>query len=193
MAPAKDSPRERLRTATRAAHAALEARLPVSGAAPGLDDYRDHLGFLLGFHEPLETALQNHDAYGDAVPDLSRRFKSASLRADLGQFDTQHRARGDRVPVPRRTAELMGVLYVIEGATLGARSLLPRLRAAGVVPGPIGTRYLRGYGAQSAAMWRRFCDRLNGLSASEADEAVEWAHQTFDRLDAWRSDWVAGR
>lgn len=189
MQASHDSPRQRLRAATRSAHAALEARLPIAAGGLRLDDYRDHLRFLLGFHEPLETGLRDTEGLRDAVPDIDRRLKSAVLRADLADADNGRRASPAQVPAPRSAAQALGVLYVTEGATLGARTLLPRLRVAGVVPGPVGTRYMNGYGQASGAMWRRLCRTLDELSGDAAEESIDWANQTFARLLAWRSDW----
>ena len=184
-----DSPRLRLRAATRTAHEALEARLPIAGGGLRLDDYRDHLRFLLGFHEPLETGLRDVEGLSDPVPDLDRRLKSAALRADLADADDGRRASPAQVPVPCTASQGLGVLYVTEGATLGARTLLPRLRAAGVIPGPVGARYMTGYGRASGAMWRQLCRAIDALPGEAADEAIDWANQTFASLLAWRSDW----
>lgn len=165
----------------------------MAGARPSLDDYRDHLGFLLGFHEPLEVGLRAVRGLSLAVPDLERRYKTPSLRSDLGAADTGRRARPALIPAPCTHAQALGVLYVTEGATLGARTLLPRLQNAGVVPGPVGTRYLRGYGRRAGAMWRQLCRRLDELTSAEANVAVAWALLAFEGLHVWRSDWEAHR
>lgn len=177
--------RQRLRLETRAAHLALERRLPIAQGAPSGATYRAHLQFLLGFHEPLEARLRRVPGLPEAVPDLRRRWKTAALRADLGADGTRAGAADTFIPAPSSPSQALGVLYVTEGATLGARVLLPRLRASGVVPGPLGTRYLAGYGERSGAMWHELCRRFDATDRTEADEVVMWACHCFERLHDW--------
>lgn len=186
-----DTLRHRLRRETQAAHATLEKRLPIAGASPGICEYQDHLSFLLGFHEPLEETLRTLPDMARLLPDIGDRWKSSALRHDLAGADVGVRAPDDCVPCPRSCWQALGVVYVTEGATLGARSLLPRLRRAGIVPGPVGTRYLDGYGAHSAVMWKRLCQTLDATPEAEATEVVDWAELTFERLNQWRDQWEA--
>lgn len=175
--------RWRLRNETRQAHLRLEALLPIGNSTLSREIYRDHLSFLLGFHLPVEDRLQRSSQLQHALPDLLSRFKSEKLRADLDILGDIPQA--PNAPRPTEIGQAFGVLYVLEGATLGARSLLPTLRAQGIVPGPIGTRYFEGYGAATAARWSAFCDALDELESEQADAAVVWAERTFGALEAW--------
>lgn len=186
--------RHRLRLETRAAHAALEAVLPIAGDRIDLEIYRDHLRFLLGFHQPVEGRLKAIRELEARVPDLARRWKSPSLRHDLRLAgDQEHTPLAEDFPRPGTPPQALGVLYVLEGATLGARSLLPRLHREGVLPGPLGSTYLDGYGSDSAAMWNGFCQALDRVEDVHADEVVSWAATTFESLRSWRREWQRWR
>lgn len=185
-------PRELLRRETRPAHEALEARLPIAGERPDEAVYEDHLKFLLGFHAPVERALQHVAGLATRVPQLLLRYKTASLCADLGGRDSGVRAPIEDVPRPRSPAAAFGVLYVLEGSTLGARSLLPRLRRCGAIPAGVGTRYFEAYGTRTGEMWRTFCIALDGLDSLQANRALRAAEATFEALSAWRDRWETG-
>lgn len=191
MTPTSSPVQARLRQETRPAHMALETALPIGRGRIDHVSYRDHLQFLLSFHEPVERHLQRIPELAVALPDLDDRCKTRLLRDDLGAAaDAPQPA---RVPAPQTLPDGLGVLYVLEGATLGARSLLPRLRRAGVIPGTIGSRYMEGHGRRTALMWRRLCGALERLQPYEADEAATWAKLTFETLLTWRRSWEAGR
>ncbi len=181
--------RARLRDATRPLHRALESALPLGRGCVDRDSYRDHLRFLLSFHEPVERHLQANVELIEALPDLQARLKTTLLRDDLGA--EAQCPRPPRVPIPRTRPQGLGVVYVLEGATLGARVLLPRLRRAGVVPGPVGCRYLSGGGSGGSAPWQRLCHVLERLPRGESAETVAWAELTFRSLLVWRRRWEA--
>lgn len=183
--------RQKLREKTRDAHQALEALLPISSAAPDAVIYADHLRFLLSFHEPVERRLRRLAALRRMVPDIDRRWKSPLLRRDLADAVSWPRPDETLLPDPRTPAAGLGVLYVLEGATLGARTLLPGLRAAGVLPGPLGGAYLEAYGSASGSMWRRFCELLERLPGDLDDEVAAAAVETFEAMIAWRREWDA--
>lgn len=186
-----DSPglRERLRRATAADHAALEALMPLATGAATTRAYRDHLQFLLAYHRPLESLLAGRPVLRRWLPDLSRRWKAALLEQDLAGHATADRPDLD-VPVPATDAHALGMLYVNEGAQLGARVVLGRLREAGVIPGPIGSRYLEAYGAEHGVMWRRFTALLGRVPPAAHADVAAGARQAFATLIAGRAVWV---
>ncbi len=181
--------RNELRAGTRELHDDLERRLPVSRDAVDLDVYRDHLAFLFGFHAPLERRLAKLPNLTHQLPDLERRFKADALRADLGRIELPEAGNGD-LPDCRSCARALGVLYVLEGAGRGAKILLGRLRRDGVLPGPVGSSYLEGYGADAGAMWQTLCDALDDLPEAQRDAARHAAEDTFSALIRWWESWT---
>lgn len=182
------STRQRLRAETQDAHQALEQRLPLTRRAD-LETYRDHLRFLLSFHAPLEQELRSVGGLEDRVPDLERRWKTPRLKRDLAASGEVRRAPLRLLPGTTTIAEAMGALYVLEGATLGARQVLQDLRQQGVLPGPVGSEYLTCYGADHGAMWRSFCLALDEIEGADADIAIDAARSTFEALTEWRLLW----
>lgn len=180
---------KRLRAGTRESHAALEAALPIARPGAGLVEYRDHLRYLIGFHEPIEARLRGVRGLEHILPDMPRRWKSAALGRDLGRFAQGPRVPAGDLPELLTGPQAMGVVYVLEGAILGARTLLPKLRESGVIPGPVGSSYLDGYGCETTAMWARVCDALDEIDPGECDEVVRLAAATFDSLRDWRTRW----
>src|SRR5688572_6296429 len=112
--------RDRLRNASAASHAAVDARF-----APLLDGgearYSEFLVASAAGVIPLETSLE---AAGVAIylPDWAARSRASALRADLRDFGRAP-AEGERVPALRGEAMVYGALYVLEGSRLGARVL----------------------------------------------------------------------
>jgi len=55
-------------------------------------------------------------------------------------------------PIPRDLPEALGCYYIVEGSTLGGKSILREVRARGV--SDPGLSFLDPYGAASGPMWR---------------------------------------
>jgi heme oxygenase len=163
--------------------------LPITRADVTLSEYRDHLRFLISFHEPMESRLRQVDGLDGALPDLSQRWKTGSLRCDLGHFANGPRPSPRNLPDPRSIPQALGTLYVLEGATLGARALLHRLHKTGLIPGEIGSAYLSGYGPSTSEMWATVCATFALVPEREADQLISSAMQTFMSLLTWRRQW----
>ncbi len=130
--------------------------------------------YLLRVHA-LYAALEPQlwDACGALVPDSAARFKTSWLRDDLAALGLGNGTLG-HAPVPALADpyEALGAAYVIEGSTLGGPVLLARLRESGLLlqRSAGGARFLSGYGAHNAAMWRGFRTALQRA----AHDAQRW-------------------
>lgn len=161
--------RLRLRVTTRAIHERLEARTDVEGRLTSIDAYRSFLENLLGIYRPLEDALRALDWSGSGL-DFESRRKLDRLTADL--IDLGHSAAIIErlpdclsLPLPLSRAEGLGVLYVIEGATLGGRVILQRIESRLGVNQSWAGHFLYGYGENTGAMWMAFVESLNAAGA----------------------------
>lgn len=184
-----ESLRAQLRADTRSLHDTLEARLPITRGEVDVDVYRDHLAFLWGFHAPLEEELSRCADLRRRLPDFDRRLKSESLRADLGSMKLVDTDPAD-LPCCSTSARALGVLYVIEGAGRGAKVLLRDLQRDRVIPGPIGSAYLEGYGAAEGGMWKKLCDALELIPEPDRVATRRAAEDTFSALIDWRDTWT---
>ena len=139
--PAQPSAIAALRAATWPSHQQLEKRIDVKSRFGNLVAYRAHLENLYGFCAALEARVAP-DTFGDALPDYPSRRKLVLLARDLASLglgpDTIATLPccGD-MPAIDSIASAFGCVYVLEGATLGGRTLLPVVAArVGVTPRP---------------------------------------------------------
>jgi heme oxygenase (biliverdin-IX-beta and delta-forming) len=180
--------RAELRAATAPLHAGLEERVRAAGCLEELDRYRALLVAFHACHAALEPALARLDWTG-TLPDVGERLvKTGWLAQDLGRLGAPFPALSApaAVPSPRGTAEGMGCLYVLEGATLGGavvgRAVAERL---GLTP-EHGARFFHGYGERRGVLWRRFLAALDAHAADPANRAraAQAACATFAAFDA---------
>jgi len=154
-----------LRDATRALHSDLDQLSPLARDNLQTDTYLDHAARVLGWTQPLEQALWYAPVSASMPPELrveKRRGKSAWLEQDLldGGYSPLRIATIPRcpyIPRPVNQAELLGMAYVAEGATLGGAFLSKRW--AGRLDG-LSLRWLKGYGAETGALWKAFLEVL---------------------------------
>jgi heme oxygenase (biliverdin-IX-beta and delta-forming) len=179
-----------LREHTASAHERLEERLAEFGWLATRESYTAMIERLYGFYVRAEPALV---ARGSSIPglDLEQRRKAPLLVADLtalGRSPRELRAlpRVDRVPRLDEPARVLGVLYVIEGATLGGKLIEREVAVRLGLDRRTGTAFFGAYGADVAHQWRR----LGGVVEREAPELdvvvmCAAAADTFDTLDRW--------
>ncbi len=175
MSPSPSPALAALRDATRDLHAELDRRSPLGD--DDLDDraYLDHAGRILGWLEPLERALRdNRSGWPAALRADARLVKSAWLESDLlagGMSRAQVEAlpRCADLPNATRAAEVFGVAYVMEGATLGGAYLYKRL--APRLPG-LPLQWLRATARQPGCAGRSFSNSSPGRSTAPKPSAL---------------------
>lgn len=181
-----------LREATRAAHHRLDhhpllaplARPDLSPAQYG----RALLGFH-GLHARLEPALLAGLARHGLDFDYAARGKLDRLRQDLARLGLAVPDTMVELADPDSPGAVIGLLYTVEGATLGGRFLARRI---GERPGPaLPLRFLSGYGDATEQRWQAFwhfadAQQGPGIEADAVAAAVA-AFSAFaaflDRLD----------
>jgi len=175
-----------LRHATGARHERLDRGLPLSGAAPLLSDYADHLRLLRAWLAPLDAWLAGYDDGPQGIADLPPTGRLALIEADLGEagMGGAHCAAlepGAGWPQGASAAYRWGVCYVIEGSQLGGAVLYQRL-AGRFAPHPL--RYLRGSEAGPGPRWRAFMLALRAQvrTPGEIADACAGACAAFDSI-----------
>ncbi|MQG93084.1 biliverdin-producing heme oxygenase [Pseudomonas sp. MN1F] len=173
-----------LREGTRDCHKALEARLPFF--SPGFDSaaYRRLLQAYYGFHAPLEQHLGNYQG--------PERRKTATLTRDLLALDLSEADIGalplcQALPAIHDEASALGVMYVLEGSTLGGQVLKRAMAERLGIGHESGAAFLDVYGALTGSYWRSFLERLDQASAAAPAQAstVQAAIDTFSHFEAW--------
>lgn len=146
------------------------------------------------FYAAVEPVLQRR--LHDIVPDMSLRMKRHHIEADLRFLDREAlleavSARVPLVPPMASIASALGVAYVLEGKTLGARFLLDQARSALDLDAGHCATFFAGYGAATGPMWRTFREALEAFVATHGQrtQVLRGARATFEAF----TDWIGAR
>lgn len=180
-----------LRAATWPAHQRLERRIDFKSRLASLASYRTHLESMWGFYAELEPRLREV-IYPRHLADYEQRLKLPLLERDLRSLglDDAALARLPRCSLALPGADpaaAFGCAYVLEGATLGGRSLMPSVEARLGLNASHGAAFLASYGARVGDMWKTFSDALNRYCAGAQQQAraASAAIASFTQLEAW--------
>lgn len=177
MATMDSGPRGRLRQATSAAHARVDACFPR-----GLEDAPAYRRYLRGMHA-LASALDAGLAtapLGEGWRDWRLPQRAAWLRADLAEVGAEPLPPGPPLSIAH-AAQAAGALYVVEGSAMGATQLLLDAQSMGWT-GERGARFLHAHGGDGAgARWMRYLRCLESARFDlDAERAlVDAAARTF--------------
>jgi heme oxygenase (biliverdin-IX-beta and delta-forming) len=185
--------RDSLRIHTRSYHERIEQALDLPASVRSRDDFERLLARFYGFYLPHEARLRSYtpalDAYGI---ELGRRLKAGKIREDLLSLGMSAEAISGLpqcVDLPNlcTPARALGSLYVLEGSTLGSQVIARALDKKVDLDVRSGMRFLSGYGASTATMWRSFVSALDAapLETEGVAAAHEGAVQTFNCLERW--------
>lgn len=189
---------ERLRVETRDLHEKIERNRWFSRlTAPDLTlgDYRAITARLFGHHAQAEAALIARASLLPASLDLTKRLKrTALLAADLLALGLSQAAI-DALPrhapfALDRPEDAWGLLYVLEGSTLGGQLIARHVGSVLGLDPASGASALVPHGTETGVLWRAFRERLTeaGLAGEACGDAlVAAARAAFTELD----DWVA--
>jgi heme oxygenase (biliverdin-IX-beta and delta-forming) len=184
----------RLRIETRREHTALEDVLDLVNTELSRDAYRSRLQTFYGFYAPLEAALklrlQGIRFPSDLGNELANRLhKTALLKSDLDHFgvDSEKLPRCQNLPSLKSVAEILGSIYVVEGATLGGRIITKHVRETLNILPTSGGSFFQGYGDATASMWQGMRQLLvNAADNVLAENAIiASAIETFSTLRIW--------
>lgn len=202
LSPSTPSPiLSRLRTETRREHEAVEQVLDLMSVSLTRDGYRQRLEQFYGFYAPLEKALSAHGerqhgiasepnlSMGTRAAMASRLNKTALLKLDLHHLGggTQNIPLCYNLPPLETQAEVLGCVYVMEGATLGGRMITQHIQATlGITPATGGS-FFNGYGDDTGKMWQTMRQLLvSGAANTETENIiVASAIATFACLRRW--------
>jgi heme oxygenase len=177
-----------VRQATHAAHVALDHHPLLAGITrPGYPCAR--LAAVLAAYHPLlagfESEIERHCARvpaEDGVPaapgmfDYAQRHKLPWLTADLAALRqdplTSEQARVGMIAPLNGPADLAGLLYVLEGATLGGHVIAGALRKNLGLDATCGLAFYTAYGEETGPHWRVFCEYLERACACPETRSI---------------------
>jgi heme oxygenase len=166
----------KLRATTLPAHKELEA-LSISERImhPGItkDEYALYLALMSRVVIDIEENI--FPKMGHALPDITQRRKKDFIQADL-QFLSAGKTFTDYpfqdAGYTFSPAFAMGMMYVIEGSTLGGRVILKNTEKALGYNSEEGGKYFAGYGAQTGPLWKAFLDIFTGFAEPHNEEDI---------------------
>jgi heme oxygenase len=181
-----------LREATTSLHLEVERALGLPDAIKDLGGYARCLRQFYRLYQPLEVVLGSFNNWQAAGIDIDACAQAGRLAADLrvlGVEPTTLEA-APRQSMPRLPdfAQALGALYVLEGSTLGAQFILPRLadQLGDSLDG--ATSFFSGHGARTRVCWKHFREALDryGVQFPESrGDVVEGAQSTFAAIGSW--------
>lgn len=181
-----------LKQATHSRHEALESRLPLLDPHLARPAYRELLRLFFGYYEPLEKKLMAQSCWESFGFAYAERRKTHRLAQDLLALGDdaqalQGLARCPELPLLASPAQVLGCLYVIEGATLGGQIISRRLASGLGMTDTSGAAFFSGYGPQTGSRWKTFCVLLEANAAQDSNQGdmVDSARQTFETLGRW--------
>lgn len=166
---------EKLRSATAEAHERVENRARVIERLADAAERPALMAAFYALHAEVEAAAEPW--LGDHPElDFEGRRRTPMLRESLDALGLAAPALTGAVTATS-AAEAMGLLYVVEGATLGGKVIRKRLSARG---GDLaGLAFLDPYGEAVSERWRTFLDVLDGVGEADSEAAVSGALQGF--------------
>lgn len=162
----------RLRADTVELHHMLDARMDVVARLTDPARRGDLLARYADLHVPAAAVLQQALSAIEGL-DLGARLRSGDL--------DRHRRDGalPAFPSPTSPANALGMLYVLEGSTLGGRVIL---RQIGTRADDVDLGFLDPYGTEAGDRWRAFLgviDREIGDDPALLDELSAGAVRAF--------------
>ena len=173
----------RLKRETAAAHGSLEAYIEAQRFFTSMAGYVAFLRASYAFQAEAEQVLIGAGATS-VIPDWHLRHRAHLARQDLevleattGQKPTAH----GRLAEVSSAAGVLGVAYVVEGATLGGAIVLKAVAPLGISSRRGGT-FLASYGPDRSAMWQSFLATLSHWErlGIEFGEVTNAAAATFE-------------
>ncbi|MDX2152207.1 MAG: biliverdin-producing heme oxygenase [Bryobacteraceae bacterium] len=179
-----------LRSGTRDLHERVEAAVDWSGSSSSLPRYVSLLRKMLGFHKPVERLVAGQEELLAALPDIGQRQRVPLLERDLRALGAGAAGIEEcrELPPVQPVAAGLGVLYVLEGSTLGGQVLARMARERLGVGEENGGSFFLGYGARTGEMWKRLTETITAHWHERPDEGrlmVGAARDTFSCFEKW--------
>ena len=148
-----------------------------------LSSLRSYGQTLMRFRSLYSTLASRIDDFGLPFPQAEKlAWLDADLRhLRLSDAGLQGLACANFPQAIASRSDAFGVLYVLEGATLGGQIIARRLQAALGVTASTGGRFFQSYGPDVGPNWRRFVAMLDafGETSAEGDRVERAALATF--------------
>lgn len=180
---------DELRTKTNSQHKRIE-QTAISRAivSPQLtwNEYKQYLQKVLCIHEAAEKIV--FPLVSPHIHDISERVKTDKILLDLKIMGVQPENHLDIFIDPHfvpTTNFCFGMMYVLEGSTLGGIYILKNIMASIGREGGVSANFLNGYEEFTGSRWKQFLEILieyrKKVDNQGAAEIIDGAVYAFDR------------
>jgi heme oxygenase (biliverdin-IX-beta and delta-forming) len=157
-----------------------------------LSDYHRLLLAYFGLYQFVEARIQQYLNNETVNFSYQERYKLPWLVNDLAFFHIKPLASNNLsltvrdFPHITSLGQLVGILYVLEGSTLGASYMSLKLAEQHSMTSETGIRFFSGYGDNTQRYWQQFIAFSDTLSGDipQCQEALKAACQTFELFSA---------
>jgi len=175
-----------LKTQTSDSHKKLE-ELPVSMSIMSpemkVEDYMYYLSLMHDVHNDTEGLI--FPFFSNLIDDLEQRRKKHLIENDL-LFLNSSKTNTEKVFQTEgiSPAFALGILYVVEGSTLGGRFILKNVSKVLQLSEEKGVSYFNGYGEKTGSFWKSFLAFLSEYEQEHncGEEIIEGAVFAFDSI-----------
>jgi heme oxygenase len=177
---------DQLKQSTHLHHERASQNIHILHAHLSIEEYRTILQKLWGFYYPLEALIANRGE--EPLLDFERRKKIPLLEYDLHVLgDPSVRPICSELPELLNFSQVLGCLYVLEGATLGGQIIARHISKKLGLDQTNGCSYFWSYGAETSDMWHIFCHTLATYATNSTieNQILQAAHSTFAKFNAW--------
>lgn len=173
-----------LRSKTSESHKKLEL-LPISRSVIDpkitVEQYALYLSLMFDIVQNLENAI--YPILNDVILDLEERKKVKQILNDL---EVTGISKKTTISPFKESSDItipfaMGMMYVVEGSTLGGRFILKNIEDSLKYNEKNGASYFFGYGNKSGSLWKKYINILTDFEnkTNAADEIIEGADYAF--------------
>jgi heme oxygenase len=175
---------EQLKDSTEASHQALEKKMvSIIKKIRTRQDYVNFLKLMYGYYSALERRVQEYVT----EMEIGKRRKAERLLEDISYFEST--ATPDickELPPINSHAEALGAMYVMEGSTMGGKTIAKMIEGQAGINGPSGFSFFNGYGEETGKMWEEFKIFLNRpFDELEKLDLILTANRTFRTFYNW--------
>lgn len=155
-----------------------------------LKNYRHILRVYSHFYAAVECNISKYLRQHSCTFQYAERYKLPWLKDDLAFFhdvrtESPQRMPPISLPAIEKVGQLIGVLYTIEGSTLGGQAISRNLAEHHGLTAFKGARFFNGYGENTSTKWQDFLSFAESIADNEAEygAAVKSACATFQALE----------
>lgn len=181
---------EKLKQSTHIHHHHVSNSIDILRFHLTIEEYRTLLQRLWGFYTPLETLISQKGEWPLSTLDYGRRKKVPLLERDLhalGISASSFLPTCTELPELTDFSQVLGCLYVLEGATLGGQVISRHIKKIFDIDQTTGCAYFCSYGDEMSIMWKTFCGVLTAYASTHTieNQILQAACSTFSIFNAW--------